>query len=91
MPHLICLFRHLQGPVTLIPITEHLAVEMSLPVLTTYVCRSWDSNTQPSITSEMYPISLLIHNYLVKLEFLFHTNALLYTFFSKSGNSSFLT
>ena len=43
------------------------------------------------ITSEMYPISLLIHNFLVKLEFLFHTNVLLYTFFSKSGNSSFLT
>ena len=25
-----------------------LAIELSLPVLTTYVCRGWDSITQPS-------------------------------------------
>ena len=36
---------HLQGPVTLTPIAERLAVELSLPVFTTSVCRGWDSNT----------------------------------------------
>ena len=39
---------HLRGPVTLTPITENLAVELSLPILKAYVCRGWDSNTQPS-------------------------------------------
>ena len=34
--------------VTLTPITKRLAVELSLPVLTTHVGRSWYSNTQPS-------------------------------------------
>ena len=33
---------------TLTPIAEHLAVELSQPVFTTYVCRGWDLNTQPS-------------------------------------------
>ena len=28
---------HLQGPVTLTPIAEHLAVELSLPIFTTLV------------------------------------------------------
>ena len=37
---------HLRGPLT--PFVERLAVEMSLPVFTTCVCRSWDSFTQPS-------------------------------------------
>ena len=32
---------------TLIPIAEHLAVELSLPVFT-WVCRGWDSNTKTS-------------------------------------------
>ena len=40
---------HLQGPVTLTPIAEHLAVELSLPVFMTWVHRSWDSNTQLSL------------------------------------------
>ena len=31
-----------------IPFNERLAVEWSLSDLTTYVCRGWDSNTQPS-------------------------------------------
>ena len=31
---------------TLTPISERLAVELSQPVLTTWVCRGWDSNTQ---------------------------------------------
>ena len=30
---------HLRGPVTLTPVAERLAVELSLPVLTTWVCR----------------------------------------------------
>ena len=34
--------------VTSAPIAERLAVELSLPDFTTYVCRGWDSNTQPS-------------------------------------------
>ena len=37
----------LRGSVTLKPIAERLAVELSLPVFTTYVCRGWDSKTQP--------------------------------------------
>ena len=39
---------HFRGPVTLTPIAEHLAVELSEPVFTTWVYRGWDSNTQPS-------------------------------------------
>ena len=39
---------HLRGPVTLKPIAERSLVELSLPVFTTYVCRSWGLNTQPS-------------------------------------------
>ena len=36
----------LRGPMA--PIAERLAVELSLPVYTTWVCRGLDSNTQPS-------------------------------------------
>ena len=39
---------HLREPLTLTPITEHLTLELSLPVFTTKVCRDWDLNTQPS-------------------------------------------
>ena len=39
---------HLKGSVTLTPIAQRLSVELSLPVFTAYVCRCWDSNTQPS-------------------------------------------
>ena len=41
---------HLRGPVTLAPIAELLAMELSLPVFTstTKVCRGWDSNSKPS-------------------------------------------
>ena len=39
---------HLRGPVTLTSVAERLAVELSLPVFTTYIYRGWDSNTQPS-------------------------------------------
>ena len=34
--------------VLITPNAKHLAVEQSLPVLTTWVCRGWDSNTQHS-------------------------------------------
>ena len=39
---------HLRGPVILTPVAERLAVErlLHVPVLTTCVCRGWDSNTQ---------------------------------------------
>ena len=30
------------------PVAERLAVKVSQPVFTTYVCRGWDSNIQPS-------------------------------------------
>ena len=36
-----------RGPMTLTPIAERLAVELSLLVFTTWVCCGWDSNTQP--------------------------------------------
>ena len=39
---------HLRGPLTLTPMTERLAVELSLPVFSTKVFHSWDSNAQPS-------------------------------------------
>ena len=53
MPHLlwhgVSVYNiHLRRPVTLTCIAERLAVELSLPVLTNWVCRGWDSNTQPS-------------------------------------------
>ena len=35
---------HLREPVTLTPVAERLAVELSLPVFTTYVCRDRGSN-----------------------------------------------
>ena len=43
---------HLRGPVKLAPIAERLAVELSLTVFSTNVCRGWDSNTQPSACGE---------------------------------------
>ena len=54
MPHLLwhgasVYDGHLRGPVTLAPNAERLAVELSLPMLTTWNCRGWDSNTQPSV------------------------------------------
>ena len=33
---------------TLKPIAERLALELSLPIFTTYICRGCDSNTQPA-------------------------------------------
>ena len=39
---------HLRENVNLTPVAECLEVELSLPVFTTYVCRGWNSNTQPS-------------------------------------------
>ena len=53
VPHLLChgasvYNGHFREPVTLTPIAEHLAVELSLPVFTTKVCCGLDSNIQPS-------------------------------------------
>ena len=45
---------HLWAPVTLPPIAKCLAVELSLPIFTTYVCRGWDSNTQPLVCGAKY-------------------------------------
>ena len=39
---------HLRGTMTLIPVAELLALELSLPGFATYVCRALDSNTKPS-------------------------------------------
>ena len=36
-------------PIT--PIAQSLAVDLSLPALTTWVCRGWNSNTQSSAYS----------------------------------------
>ena len=44
----ISFYGYLQGHVSVTPIPGHLTVKLSLPVLTTYVCRGWDSNTQSS-------------------------------------------
>ena len=44
---------HLQGPATLKHVAECLAVELSLPALTTRVYRDWDSNTHPSAIDEI--------------------------------------
>ena len=44
---------HSRGPVTLTPIAEHLAVEMSLPVFTTYVCRGWDLWEHPTFCARV--------------------------------------
>ena len=41
-------FNNCQGPVTLTPSAESLAVLLWLPVFTTWVCRGWNSNVQPS-------------------------------------------
>ena len=43
---------HLRGPKTLTPITERSAVEISLPVLITYVYRGGDSNTTSRLRGE---------------------------------------
>ena len=63
---------HLREPVTLTPIAERLAVELSLPVFTTLVCRGWDSNTQPSArgtnTLNDYATSAVYHDTKKKLK-----------------------
>ena len=38
---------HLRGPVTPTPVPKRVAVELSLTVLTTWVCGERESNTQP--------------------------------------------
>ena len=52
---------HRRGPVTLTIVADRLALELSLPVLMTKVCHSWDSNPQPS--AALLPrLSLKCHN-----------------------------
>ena len=41
-------YGHRRVPVTLASVAERLAVQLLQPVLTTQICRGWDSNTQPS-------------------------------------------
>ena len=53
MPHLLLhgasvYNGNLRGPMALASTAERLAVELTLPVFTTEVCRGWDSNTQNS-------------------------------------------
>ena len=49
---------HLRGPVTLTPVAERLAVESSLPVLTTEVCRDRISNPDlPYARRTLFPLS----------------------------------
>ena len=67
---------HLRGPMTLSLVAERQTVELSLPVLTTYICRGWDSNTQPpaneantqtkcAITAELICWNMLIISFKV--------------------------
>ena len=44
----VTLSPYLGGPVTLPSPAERVAVELSLPVFTTKICRGWDSNTKPA-------------------------------------------
>ena len=46
---------HLRGSVTLKPVPERLAVELSQPVFTTEICRGCDSNTQPAASEAKSP------------------------------------
>ena len=58
---------HLRGPVTLTPIAEGLAVELSLHVFTTWGCRGEDTNTQASAceaTALTQCNPAAVHNYL---------------------------
>ena len=57
MPHPLCHGSNfyngqLWGPGTLTSVAERLALELSQPVYTTYVCRDWGSNTQTSAYKE---------------------------------------
>ena len=46
---------HLRGPVTLTPVAERLAVELSLPVFTTQVCRDrWSDPDLPHARRTLY-------------------------------------
>ena len=57
---------------TLTPIAERLAVELSLPVFTTLVRRGWDSNTQPRLRGQRF--NPLRQNYVLMLD---HVNIIL--------------
>ena len=67
---------HLWAPVTLPPIAKCLAVELSLPIFTTYVCRGWDSNTQPLASGAKYV--LILCALILKGFYCFYKNAKCY-------------
>ena len=48
VPHLLFIMVISEDPWHSEPIAERLAMELSLTVFTTWVCRGWDSNNQPS-------------------------------------------
>ena len=50
---------HLQGTVPLTPIATCLVLELSLPVLTTKICRGLDSNIQPSACEAVLKLCLV--------------------------------
>ena len=52
----VCNGHLIRGAVTLTLIAERLAVELSLPVFTTWVSRDWDSNTRLSAFGVNAPI-----------------------------------
>ena len=64
---------HLRRPVTLTPVEELLAKELSIIGFTTCVCRSWGSNTQSAASEEKNRIlqiflveNKVLHTYLEK-------------------------
>ena len=58
---------HLRGPETLKPIAERVAVELSLPLLRTKVCRGWDSNTKPSASVNALTHCATVTVYMIKI------------------------
>ena len=55
---------HLRGPVTLTSVAERLAVELSLPVFTTQVCRDRGSNPDlPACEANALPLRRLSFKY----------------------------
>ena len=77
---------YLREPVTLTPIAESLAEELSQPVFTSYVCRCWDSNSQPS----SYGANALTHCATVAAKFLVRTVRNLICYWSKKTYGCFI-
>ena len=77
---------YLREPVTLTPIAESLAEELSQPVFTSYVCRCWDSNYQPSA----YGANALTHCATVAAKFLVRTVRNLICYWTKKTYGCFI-